>query len=553
MQYRTHYLRRFTTILLAFALTFGALFAMETVTADAATALRVTPSTKTIYVGGKVTLRANKKVKWSIVNKKTNIKLLNKTSKKVTVKGVKAGTVYVKAKAGSKYKKVKIVVRSKVPTTINLARSMDIVGVRKRCMVYVKSVSPSYASSSVKFSSSNSEIATVDSEGYVKGISPGVVTITATSKLNSARKASVTIIVADTLEGKVKTNIDCTDESIYPAGQVTRVWVPVPQNQDIQNAPSSTRRIIAPAAKEARFTTDSAGNDAAYIEWDETVEPADRTATVVFDFLRQATIRPDNLEAKESGSVDNSKFAGYLKSTSLTGSLTSGVVKDTADNIVQDAEATTVYQKAYAIYNWVCDNLYIDNNATYIGMTDAESILSNPSERYGYADINQVFVALCRAAGIPARCIYGLDMTSINGDVSGPQYQICKPQFYLPGYGWVDGDASAVLMACGGYEDRFRTKYLDQWNDLLDGNWGFTDAKWMALTSGEDITLSPSQTSEDAEDPIFNSAGELKYFAYPYAECNGQYIRSYNQSSDDKSELKYTYSFDQYTDDCGCD
>lgn len=72
--------------------------------ASAATKLKVTAAKRTIYVGKTVKLKANRNVKWS-VSKKKIAKLTKKKKKSVTVKGLKPGTVYVKAKAGKKVKR----------------------------------------------------------------------------------------------------------------------------------------------------------------------------------------------------------------------------------------------------------------------------------------------------------------------------------------------------------------------------------------------------------------------------------------------------------------
>lgn len=92
--------KRLTALLVAFAFLLGT-FAVGTETVQAASKLKVSPTRKTVYVGSKVTIKANKKVKWSVSGKKKIVKITSKKSKKnkkVTVKAYKAGTAYVKAK-----------------------------------------------------------------------------------------------------------------------------------------------------------------------------------------------------------------------------------------------------------------------------------------------------------------------------------------------------------------------------------------------------------------------------------------------------------------------
>ena len=78
----------------------------STESVNAATKLKVTAEKNKIYVGQTVKLTANKNVKWS-VSKKKIAKLTKVKKKTVVVKGLKPGTVYVKAKKAKAPKKSK--------------------------------------------------------------------------------------------------------------------------------------------------------------------------------------------------------------------------------------------------------------------------------------------------------------------------------------------------------------------------------------------------------------------------------------------------------------
>jgi len=70
------------------------------------------------------------------------------------------------------------------------------------------------------------------------------------------------------------------------------------------------------------------------------------------------------------------------------------------------------------------------------------------------ADINGLFVAICRAIGIPARCVYGLRTGSsrlfrslgLSSD-DATRGQHVRAEFYVPGYGWIPVDPSDVRRA----------------------------------------------------------------------------------------------------------
>jgi len=67
------------------------------------------------------------------------------------------------------------------------------------------------------------------------------------------------------------------------------------------------------------------------------------------------------------------------------------------------------------------------------------------------ADINAVFVALARSAGIPARDVYGIRIADSargykslgkSGDITKAQH--CRAEFYAAGYGWFPVDPADV-------------------------------------------------------------------------------------------------------------
>lgn len=538
MQHQTSYRIRLLTILLVTVFTLCAVYGAGTETVSAAARLKVTPASKAMAVGSKATLKANKNVKWSLSNNRGNIKIVTKSSKAITVKGLKSGTVYIKAKSGKNTIKTKVEV-GKAPKKITLVKEKDIVGVRNTCLVYVDSVTPSNASKAVIFSSSDENVATVNNNGTVTGVSAGKVTITAKSKFDKTKKSSVEITVVNSLMGSVKVTADLSDESKYPKGKEAKVWIPVPSTDDKQIVPSSLLAYSSPKAAEIKLTNDSAGNKCVYVKWDENTDPADRKVSVSYHVIRLESVLPDDIERREQGTVDTAEMAEYLKETKRTGALTSGVVQETADKVVNSTNTKTVYGRAKAIYDWVCKNVSIDDKNPSIGSGDVEYILKHTDEKsYGSADANAVFVAMCRAEGIPARCIYGLKMDLLlPEDAENPvdedklgnkELQSCKAQFNLPGYGWVDVDASSERC------------------------WGTSSATWYYLTTGADIKLSPQQSASVTGDDVINEDGTLTCFAYPYAEFDGQYIRCYKNSKGEASELNFVYNFVKDREDCGC-
>ena len=139
----------------------------------------------------------NKKLKWTTSNAK--VATVNQSGK-ITAKGRGNATIKVMALDGSnKYATVKVTVKQPV-TSVKLNRNSAILKVKgkaKHKTVTLKAtVNPKNANvKSVKWTTSKSKIATVNSKGKVTAKKAGKVTITATCKDAKGKKAKFTVTV----------------------------------------------------------------------------------------------------------------------------------------------------------------------------------------------------------------------------------------------------------------------------------------------------------------------------------------------------------------------
>ena len=185
---------------------------------------------------------------------------------------------------------------------------------------------------------------------------------------------------------------------LQPKG-ATRVWLPTPL-------------AVAPYQKTMGDTYHPGGGTAVMIEtnanepdilgcsWDEGVEPAltlvSRVSTADYVVnLKAPTVPPP---------PDLSSFARFLKPTRLIP--TDGIVRMTANAITKGGG--TDFDKARAIYDWIIDNTFRDPKVRGCGVGDIRFMLESGNLGGKCADLNALFVGLCRAAGIPARDVYGL-------------------------------------------------------------------------------------------------------------------------------------------------
>ncbi len=540
----------------SFSVAIAIIFLLITIAAGtenvhAASKLKVTPGSSNIYVGKTVSLKANTNVKWSVSKGKGIVKLTSSKKKSVKVKGLKTGVAYITAKSGKQSSKVKIVVAKKgAPLSIKLMSSKEIIGPGETCNVSVLSVKPESASDKVSFSSSDDSIAEVTPGGLVTGNNIGTVKITARSKADRNVAASIVLEVVDAKAGVVTATIDMSNASKYPAGKAVKAWFPVPisdENQTVSNVKftvadkDKTHAEISKPVSGAAYSRDKVF----YVEFAPDIAPADRKATLSFHVYRRAVSHSTDLRSKEKGSVDKEKFAEYLQETTYSGSLTEGIVKETADKIVADANAKTVYDKAHAIYLWIAENITRDKSLPNRELGDVVAVLSGQRDAGSCIDINSIFVALCNAEGIPARDSFGLKLQEVPG-------QNCRAEFYLPGYGWVEVDPAMPLGKIMYKESEYRGQDAPnaaEWEVIKETYWNTGSPSWMCLTHGRDLTFEPKQSA--SPEYMVNPDGTLNHLMFPYGEYNGRYIEGWGPTYD--KTFNYVYTFEEEDPrDCGC-
>ncbi len=290
------------------------------------------------------------------------------------------------------------------------------------------------------------------------------------------------------------------DLSAQPAGQEAKLWIPYPvsdRDQDISAISYSGDYAEAGVYADKKFA-----NPILYARWDKNA--TSRKLTLEFTATRQEVAKR-NLPSHE-GAWNRADFQQWLSATSL-GPI-DGKVKELADKIT--AGKNGVLQKAKAIYAWTCDNMYRDPATVGCGTGDVNALLQRPGGKC--TDIHSVFVALCRAAGVPAREVFGIRLgKKAQQDIT--KWQHCWAEFYLPGFGWVPVDPADVrkmMLKQHLKDDDAKTiayrKYF----------WGAWDPFRVKLAIGRDLVLTPPQ-----------QGAPLNTFGYPYAEVGGKALDFY--------------------------
>ncbi len=90
-------------------------------------------------------------------------------------------------------------------------------------------------------------------------------------------------------------------------------------------------------------------------------------------------------------------------------------MKATADEITRGAH--TDVEKARAIYEWIVENTFRDPKTRGCGIGDIRFMLESKDLGGKCADLNALYVGLARAAGLPARDVYGIRVQNRSLDI----------------------------------------------------------------------------------------------------------------------------------------
>ncbi|HXL20918.1 MAG TPA: transglutaminase domain-containing protein [Candidatus Dormibacteraeota bacterium] len=193
---------------------------------------------------------------------------------------------------------------------------------------------------------------------------------------------------------------------------------------------------------------------------------------------------------------------------------TDGIVKSTAAEITKGAK--TDVEKARAIYEWIVDNTFRNPKTRGCGVGDIRFMLESKDLGGKCADLNALYVGLARAAGLPARDVYGIRVAKSELGYKSlgassekiTKAQHCRAEVYLTGYGWVPVDPAdvrkVVLEEPPGnlpLNDAMVTKARAR----LFGSW---EMNWMAYNFAHDVALPGSAGSP------------VTFLMYPQAETS---------------------------------
>jgi transglutaminase-like putative cysteine protease len=315
---------------------------------------------------------------------------------------------------------------------------------------------------------------------------------------------------------EVTTRVELED-----ADSATSAWLPVPSiNTGWQRSLESTyssngrARLASDAHDGARMlhVEFDAGTRQPFIELTSRVQTRDRA----HDWKHPPGAREDA-----------ATLAWYTRPTALIP--TDGIVRKTA--LAATRGAGSEAEKVRRIYEWVVTNTWREPQVRGCGEGDIKTMLETGNLGGKCADLNALFVGLCRSVGVPARDVYGLrlapsafgykELGANPANLKGAQH--CRAEVYLQAHGWVAMDPADVA--------KVMRQETPEWIKSVShpviapvhrGLFGGWEGNWVGFNTAHDVALPGSKgpklgflmypTAEDAQGRLDSYApDDFKY------------------------------------------
>ena len=313
------------------------------------------------------------------------------------------------------------------------------------------------------------------------------------------------------------------DEPLFPA----RLWVPIPEQRTYQKV----RKLTFSGTYDTfECNIQNLYNARTlYAQWEKGDTPKTLSIQMEVETFERSVPLKKIIHASKQNLPIPKDVSLYLKPT--THIPTDGKVKSKAKVLTKGL--TDRFERVKAIYDWVTEVTFRDPKVIGCGVGDAGKMMQSGYFGGKCTDISSLFVALLRAAGIPAREVFGIRLgrshfskalgkSDAKGFADITTWQHCRVEYYIPGAGWVPSDPADItkleLVEKIGYKDtrtqELKARYLHSW-----------EMNWIGLNHARDFILSPKPEQYP-----------LNMFGYPYAEVEDEVLDYY-------SPQRFTYHF----------
>jgi len=297
-----------------------------------------------------------------------------------------------------------------------------------------------------------------------------------------------------------------TRVEILNTSSATRVWLPAALIAKTPYQQTFANRFQAEggAAKIVQSKTDALGIITA--EFPAGVKP-------VLTLTSRIATRDYAVDLSAPAKVpvsDSAELRYYLRPTKLLP--TDGIVKAAAAEITSGAHNDI--EKARAIYEWIVENTFRDPKTRGCGVGDIRFMLESKDLGGKCADLNALYVGLARAAGLPARDVYGIrvakselgykSLGAASENVTKAQH--CRAEVHLAAYGWVPVDPADVRKVALEEPPGNRPLGDDMVKKARERLFGSWEMNWIGYNFAHDVVLPGS------------SGAPLGFLMYPQAE-----------------------------------
>jgi transglutaminase-like putative cysteine protease len=297
-----------------------------------------------------------------------------------------------------------------------------------------------------------------------------------------------------------------TRVEVLKSSGATRIWVPAAliNQTPFQKTLANAFNAEGGSAKIVESKTDALGIIAA--EFPAGVNPIlTITSRIVTKNWVVDLSAPSRASQKNEADLEH-----FLRPTKLLP--TEGIVKATATKITRQAK--TDVDKARAIYEWIVDNAFRNPKTRGCGVGDIRFMLESKDLGGKCADLNALYVGLARAAGLPARDVYGIRVAKSElgykslgtSSEKVTKAQHCRAEVYLGDYGWIPvdpADVRKVVLEEPPGNLPLGDELVKKARARLFGSW---EMNWMAYNFAHDVALPGS------------SGSPIAFFMYPQAE-----------------------------------
>ena len=290
--------------------------------------VRISATSVTKYVGEKITLKAtvipsgakNKAVKWTSSNSKV---ATVSSSGVVTCVGGGTATITCKTEDGGYTAKCKVTVRVK-PSSVKLDKTTATVYTTKSVQLKATVLPENAYDKGVTWSSSNTDVARVDSNGKVTAVGSGKAVITVKTKTNG-KIAKCTVTVKPKVQ-VISIKLNKTSGSVYKGGTYQLRATVSPSNATFPEVKwSSSNKKVATVSSTGKVTGVAAGKTVI------TCRSVDNSR-VVASFTVTVKIKTTGVKLDKTKLSLYESYSGTLKATVSPSNATDKTVKWSSSN-----------------------------------------------------------------------------------------------------------------------------------------------------------------------------------------------------------------------------